>query len=73
MREFIFFNNLRNKFFSPDHSSAHIERFLSLTDSSESQLIPDEDNINMRVTNPTTSAQYFHLLRRQAFKFEKRK
>uniref|UniRef100_A0A1I8B0X7 Transket_pyr domain-containing protein n=1 Tax=Meloidogyne hapla TaxID=6305 RepID=A0A1I8B0X7_MELHA len=50
----------------PDHSSAHIERFLLLTDSSESQLIPDGDNINMRITNPTTSAQYFHLLRRQA-------
>nr|CAD2132849.1 unnamed protein product [Meloidogyne enterolobii] len=36
----------------PDHSSAHIERFLSLTDSSESQLIPDEDNINMRIITP---------------------
>uniref|UniRef100_A0A915MXY8 Transketolase-like pyrimidine-binding domain-containing protein n=1 Tax=Meloidogyne javanica TaxID=6303 RepID=A0A915MXY8_MELJA len=36
----------------PDHSSAHIERFLSLTDSSESQLVPDGDNINMRIITP---------------------
>lgn len=25
----------------------------------------DGDNVNMAVANPTTSAQYFHLLRRQ--------
>ncbi|CAK5010794.1 unnamed protein product [Meloidogyne enterolobii] len=36
----------------PDHSSAHIERFLSLSDSSESQLVPDGDNINMRIITP---------------------
>jgi 2-oxoglutarate dehydrogenase E1 component len=39
----------------PDHASARPERFL--------QLCAD---INMRVANCTTSAQYFHLLRRQA-------
>ena len=49
----------------PDHSSSHVERFLQLTDSRESQNPPDGDNINMWVVNPTTSAQYFHLLRRQ--------
>ncbi|KAF7637353.1 Transket_pyr domain-containing protein, partial [Meloidogyne graminicola] len=52
----------------PDHSSSHIERFLSLTDSSESQILPDSDNINLFITNPTTSAQYFHLLRKQVLK-----
>jgi probable 2-oxoglutarate dehydrogenase E1 component DHKTD1 len=49
----------------PDHSSCHMERFLQLTDSSESQQPADGDNVNFHVANPTTSAQYFHLLRRQ--------
>jgi 2-oxoglutarate decarboxylase len=40
----------------PDHSSARIERFLSLS---------AEDN--MTVAYPSTPANYFHLLRRQAY------
>lgn len=47
----------------PEHSSCRIERFLQLTDSSETAV--DGDNVNLHVANPTTPAQYFHLLRRQ--------
>jgi 2-oxoglutarate dehydrogenase E1 component len=39
----------------PEHSSARIERFIQL--GSEG---------NIRLANPTTAAQYFHLIRRQA-------
>ncbi len=39
----------------PEHSSARLERFLAMA---------AEDNI--QVVNPTTPAQYFHMLRRQA-------
>jgi 2-oxoglutarate dehydrogenase E1 component len=39
----------------PEHSSARLERFLELA-----------VNDNLQVVNPTTPAQYFHVLRRQA-------
>ncbi len=39
----------------PEHSSARLERFVALGAEG-----------NIRVANPTTPAQYFHLLRRQA-------
>ncbi len=39
----------------PDHSSGRLERFLNLA-----------ANTNIRIANPTTAAQFFHLLRRQA-------
>jgi 2-oxoglutarate dehydrogenase E1 component len=38
----------------PDHSTARLERFLQLA-----------ANTGIRITYPTTAAQYFHLLRRQ--------
>ena len=47
----------------PEHSSCRLERFLQMTDSSETR--GDGDNVNWEVVHPTTSAQYFHLLRRQ--------
>ena len=45
----------------PEHSSARPERFLSLCSGG-----------NMTVANCSTSAQYFHLIRRQALASEKR-
>jgi 2-oxoglutarate dehydrogenase E1 component len=39
----------------PDHSSARLERFLQ-----------SAADLNMRIANCTTAAQYFHVLRRQA-------
>lgn len=47
----------------PEHSSSRIERFLQLTDSKENQI--DSDDVNMQVCQPSSPAQYFHLLRRQ--------
>jgi len=47
----------------PEHSSCHLERFLQMTDSKEDGI--DGDDVNMQVVNPTTPAQYYHLLRRQ--------
>jgi len=44
-----------NEGMGPDHSSARIERFLGLA-----------AETNVRIAYPSTAAQYFHLLRRQA-------
>jgi 2-oxoglutarate dehydrogenase E1 component len=43
----------------PDHSSARVERFLQLA-----------ADLNVRIVNCTTAAQYFHVLRRQALLLE---
>lgn len=43
----------------PDHSSGRLERFLQLA-----------AKTNIRIANPTSAAQYFHLLRRQALLLE---
>ena len=40
-----------------------MERFLQNCDSKEDA--PDGEDVNWHIVNPTTSAQYFHLLRRQ--------
>jgi 2-oxoglutarate dehydrogenase E1 component len=45
----------------PEHSSARLERFLQLA-----------GERNIRVASPTTPAQYFHLLRRQAMLADQR-
>jgi 2-oxoglutarate dehydrogenase E1 component len=45
----------------PEHSSARMERFLQMT-----------ANQNIQVVNPSTPAQYFHLLRRQALRKSKK-
>ncbi|XP_055381186.1 probable 2-oxoglutarate dehydrogenase E1 component DHKTD1 homolog, mitochondrial [Condylostylus longicornis] len=46
-----------------EHSSCRLERFLQLTDSKENA--PDGDIVNLHIVNPTTPAQYYHVLRRQ--------
>lgn len=48
-----------NEGMGPDHSSARIERFLGLAAEK-----------NVRIAFPSTAAQYFHLLRRQALLLE---
>jgi len=48
----------------PEHSSCHVERFLTACNSREEGRV-DGDDVNLQVVNPTTPAQYFHLLRRQ--------
>ena len=43
--------------------NCRMERFLQNCDSKEDA--PDGEDVNWHIVNPTTSAQYFHLLRRQ--------
>ena len=52
----------------PEHSSCRIERFLQSSDE-DAQVIPPTNKqlqmCNWVVANPSTPANYFHLLRRQ--------
>ncbi|KAJ3016184.1 hypothetical protein HKX48_004167 [Thoreauomyces humboldtii] len=48
----------------PEHSSCRIERFLQLCDQTY-DVNEAPGDVNMHVVNPTTPAQYFHVLRRQ--------
>ena len=54
----------------PEHSSCRIERYLQLTDAEDHPefdvaIRELQERVNMRVVNPTTSANYFHVLRSQ--------
>jgi probable 2-oxoglutarate dehydrogenase E1 component DHKTD1 len=52
----------------PEHSSAHLERFLQMSSSSLSSAIDTEAKCNWSVCYPTLPSQYFHLLRRQVLR-----
>jgi 2-oxoglutarate dehydrogenase E1 component len=53
----------------PEHSSARLERFLQLVDEDASSRCDDPmkqlQTVNMIVANPTTPANFMHLMRRQ--------
>ncbi|KAF8950794.1 hypothetical protein BGZ52_001388 [Haplosporangium bisporale] len=50
----------------PEHSTCRMERWLQMTSDSFDVKDPNvKVNTNMHIVNPTTPAQYFHLLRRQ--------
>src|SRR5690606_36128138 len=49
----------------PEHSSSRIERWLQMCDEAVNGPHGNHQVVNMQVVNPTTPANYFHLLRRQ--------
>jgi len=66
----------------PEHSSCRIERFLQCSDEDPDEVPPNLDTLkgqiraaqinNWQVVNPSTPANYFHVLRRQLYrKFRK--
>lgn len=55
----------------PEHSSCRIERFLQCSDEDETTIVPPDRQLqlcNWQVVNPTTPANYFHVLRRQIYR-----
>jgi len=59
----------------PEHSSCRLERFLQCSQEDPDVIVPPEKQLqqcNWQIANPTTPANYFHLLRRQIYrKFRK--
>jgi len=58
----------------PEHSNAHLERFLSLTEEDPGRAVPSDEadprtrqtqDCNWQLVYPSTPANYFHALRRQ--------
>lgn len=53
----------------PEHSSARVERFLQLSDTSDVPVVRSNyetyTEVNIQIVNCTTAANYFHVLRRQ--------
>lgn len=49
----------------PEHSSCKLERFLQMSDDGAATVPHD---VNLTVANPSTPAQYYHLLRRQVLR-----
>ena len=52
----------------PEHSSCRLERFLQCSSEDPTEIIAPEKQLqecNWQIANPTTPANYFHLLRRQ--------
>lgn len=55
----------------PEHSSCRLERFLQCSDEDAQTIPPTHRQLqlcNWQVANPTTPANYFHLLRRQMYR-----
>ena len=55
----------------PEHSSCRIERFLQCSSEHPHEILGADEQLqrcNWQIANPTTPANYFHLLRRQIYR-----